>query len=250
MPYLNNKKIYIPQEIESGNKLIKYIYSKYKLLFQRDYYLQDRITNKVFYCHNKLDNISSISTIELMFKINGGNEEEEDSGGGGVIQETLKKTFDPIIQPIVGIGKVFLLLLKIITWLIQFVIWIVRFSIWIIITVVPAIFTDFGGLIKMILISIINAVGTLITKGLKMIFGSGIEEEKEDEDKENKKRCFKPKDDGTLPTTVLLSTLLCPPLGVFMVFGLSGWSYIIISAVLSLFYYFPGLIYALVLFYT
>ena len=63
-------------------------------------------------------------------------------------------------------------------------------------------------------------------------------------------KCYGPKDDGTIPTTILLSTILCPPLGVFMMLGLKGWLYILISALLSLFYYIPGLIYALVLFYT
>lgn len=43
----------------------------------------------------------------------------------------------------------------------------------------------------------------------------------------------------------IIAIIICPPLGVFMSYGLSGWLKILISAGLSLFYYFPGLVYAL-----
>jgi uncharacterized membrane protein YqaE (UPF0057 family) len=41
-------------------------------------------------------------------------------------------------------------------------------------------------------------------------------------------------------------TMLCPPAGVFMAYGMSGWIQIIICCVLSLLYYIPGLIYAII----
>ena len=41
-------------------------------------------------------------------------------------------------------------------------------------------------------------------------------------------------------------TMLCPPAGVFMAYGITGWVQIIICCVLSLLYYIPGLIYALI----
>ena len=40
--------------------------------------------------------------------------------------------------------------------------------------------------------------------------------------------------------------ILCPPAGVFMAYGFSGWLQIIICCLASLFYYFPGLVYALI----
>jgi uncharacterized membrane protein YqaE (UPF0057 family) len=40
--------------------------------------------------------------------------------------------------------------------------------------------------------------------------------------------------------------LLCPPVYVFMVKGLSGWIYILITIALTLMFYFPGLLYALI----
>jgi uncharacterized membrane protein YqaE (UPF0057 family) len=45
----------------------------------------------------------------------------------------------------------------------------------------------------------------------------------------------------------IVAIILCPPLGVFMSYGLSGIFKILICAALSLLYYFPGLIYALLI---
>lgn len=43
-----------------------------------------------------------------------------------------------------------------------------------------------------------------------------------------------------------LIIVLCPPAGVFMAYGFRGWLQIIICCIASLFYYFPGLVYALI----
>ena len=43
----------------------------------------------------------------------------------------------------------------------------------------------------------------------------------------------------------MVSTIICPPLGVFMSFGISGWLKILVCCALSLMYYVPGLVYAL-----
>ena len=45
----------------------------------------------------------------------------------------------------------------------------------------------------------------------------------------------------------MIATIICPPLGVFMAFGLSGWLKIIVCCILSLMYYVPGLVYALLI---
>ncbi len=52
-----------------------------------------------------------------------------------------------------------------------------------------------------------------------------------------------------VPFSIIASTILLPPLGLLMEFGISSWINILICAVLTLVYYFPGLIYALVLIY-
>ena len=45
----------------------------------------------------------------------------------------------------------------------------------------------------------------------------------------------------------MISTIICPPLGVFMSFGLKGYLKIFLCCLLSLVYYVPGLIYALLI---
>jgi uncharacterized membrane protein YqaE (UPF0057 family) len=58
-----------------------------------------------------------------------------------------------------------------------------------------------------------------------------------------------PDQQGKLPISIIMSTIFLPPLGLFMELGFKGWLNIAICAVLTLFYYFPGLIYALIILY-
>ncbi len=53
----------------------------------------------------------------------------------------------------------------------------------------------------------------------------------------------------SVPYSILFATLVLPPLGVFMELGLKGWINILICAILTLAFYFPGLIYALIILY-
>ena len=64
----------------------------------------------------------------------------------------------------------------------------------------------------------------------------------------NGKKCYA-KPDGKIPFNVIIGTIVCPPLGVFMEYGLTGWINILICILLSLCFYFPGLIYALICLY-
>jgi uncharacterized membrane protein YqaE (UPF0057 family) len=64
----------------------------------------------------------------------------------------------------------------------------------------------------------------------------------------NKTRCLEPPQTN-IPISVVLATILLPPLGVFMELGLKGWFNILLTALLTMMYYFPGLIYALVILY-
>jgi len=62
------------------------------------------------------------------------------------------------------------------------------------------------------------------------------------------KRCFEqPQSKVAFP--VIISTIILPPLGLFMELGLKGWMNLLLCAILTLFYYFPGLIYALIILY-
>ena len=63
------------------------------------------------------------------------------------------------------------------------------------------------------------------------------------------KKCYVSKS-GKVPFSVLMGTILCPPIGVFMEYGISGWLNIIMCTLLTLVYYFPGLMYALFTIYS
>ena len=56
-------------------------------------------------------------------------------------------------------------------------------------------------------------------------------------------RCYKGM--GSNGYINIISTIICPPLGIFMAFGMKGWFKIVICSLLSLLYYIPGLVYAL-----
>jgi uncharacterized membrane protein YqaE (UPF0057 family) len=57
------------------------------------------------------------------------------------------------------------------------------------------------------------------------------------------------KSESGLPLSIILLTVLLPPLGLFMELGLKNWINIAFCALLTAFYYFPGLIYALIILY-
>ncbi len=62
------------------------------------------------------------------------------------------------------------------------------------------------------------------------------------------KKCIK-QPSSRVPFPVLISTVILPPMGLFMELGLKGWMNILLCAILTLVYYFPGLIYALIILY-
>jgi uncharacterized membrane protein YqaE (UPF0057 family)/tetrahydromethanopterin S-methyltransferase subunit G len=61
-------------------------------------------------------------------------------------------------------------------------------------------------------------------------------------------KCYKTPP-GQLPFSIIIMTIICPPVGIFMQFGLSFWINILVCALLTLVFYFPGLLYALILLY-
>jgi uncharacterized membrane protein YqaE (UPF0057 family) len=62
------------------------------------------------------------------------------------------------------------------------------------------------------------------------------------------RKCYKT-EAGTVPWTVIIATVLFPPSGVFMELGLHGWIQILVCLLLTFMFYFPGLIYALIILY-
>ena len=62
-------------------------------------------------------------------------------------------------------------------------------------------------------------------------------------------KCF-PQVKGKVPLNIVVATIILPPLGLMMEFGLTYWINILLCCCLTLFFYFPGLLYALVLIYS
>lgn len=55
-------------------------------------------------------------------------------------------------------------------------------------------------------------------------------------------RCYK--EIGANGFINIIATIICPPLGVFMAYGIAGWFKLLVCSALTLLYYFPGLFYA------
>lgn len=84
---------------------------------------------------------------------------------------------------------------------------------------------------------------------MNKIFGWDMSNRKDESVNSTEKKCFKA-DEGKVPLSILISTIILPPMGIFMRFGLNRWLDILITGGLSILYYFPGLIYGLILIYT
>jgi uncharacterized membrane protein YqaE (UPF0057 family) len=181
--------------------------------------------------------------------------------------------FNPILFPIKAVFDFFILVFwKIPIYLIKLMIWGVKFISWFLTEVCNPnmLFSDFGTTLKTLIFSIVFAIFELFKSFLKKIvnaFGPtvingfwGWDQVKDstfDENQtayfdpnhpHNKRKCYATRH-NKVPFSILIGTVIYPPLGVFMEYGLTGWVQIIISGFLTLLFYFPGLIYALICLY-
>jgi len=102
---------------------------------------------------------------------------------------------------------------------------------------------------------ILDTIGDLVLSTIRSIFNAifgqslgGIFGHDEQRHPGNGKK-FKPKNKiCKRPPSIFyyIILLLCPPIYVFMCKGLSGWIYILIDIALTFLFYFPGLLYALI----
>ena len=221
----------------------------------------------------ELNSRTYINSISIELKLCGG------IFGGDDIIDSVMSAFSPIIEPIKKISFVFVLLFKIVMVLIKIVIWTVQFIIWFLIDFCNPVnlANDFiGGILKitrLIFAVISDAIFGLAKYVFNMVLSpifsgfwgwdnvptpeekAAILEKAQNEMEtsgttiEGDLKVFDPPD-GKVPFTVILATILMPPMGLFMEFGLSGWVNIVICAILTLGFYFPGLIYALMLIYS
>ena len=196
-------------------------------------------------------------------------------GFGGSITDKIKDVFGSIIRPIIvpieAIADVFNALYKFIKWASLFVYWLWFFTVWLFTDLLnPRNFIeDFFTTIQILLItifsSIFNILMELFKTSVNMVGGwtqgfwgwdqSSLTQKDRDSNyfkkmnKKNSKKCYL-SNTNTIPFSIILGTILCPPIGVFMDMGLTGWLNILICILLTLFFYIPGLIYALLIIYS
>ena len=189
---------------------------------------------------------------------------------GPVISMVLK-VFDSIIDPIMSIVDIFIILIKILIWLGDLVVWIVFFVLWVFLDLLNPInfiadFTNsFYLIIHTFFTSIFDIVMALLAFSTNMVGGwmqglwgwdqSGLTKADRDSNyfkninRTQGKKCYLTKS-NTVPFSIIIGTILCPPIGVFMTLGLTGWLNIIICALLTVCFYLPGLVYALLIIFS
>jgi len=211
-------------------------------------------------------NSACINILECYVRLRGGFELENIPVIGQVFQ-----LFGPLIKPVVGIGNVFVFLLQLIVWFGKFIYWFIMFVIWAFSDLLNPIklIADFWNSIVLILVTLMNTVFGVIM-GLAAFATNQIgqwmlgfwgwdesnltKQDKESDyfkgiDTKKGKKCYLT-NNNRVPFSVLLGTILCPPLGVFMDMGLTGWMNIFICGILTLLFYLPGLFYALLVIYS
>jgi uncharacterized membrane protein YqaE (UPF0057 family) len=207
--------------------------------------------------------------------------------GGSIMDDVIDNILsmlEPLVSPVMAIANVFVILLKILTGLIKLIVWLIQFFLWFLIDFCNPLnlATDFIGGITKITRLLFAVMSDAFFGALKFFFNMFItpifsgfwgwdsvltEKEKTDiynkeaKEKQNPNglvesschgpnvKCFRTPD-GQVPFTVILATILLPPMGLFMEFGLTSWINIVICGILTMVYYFPGLIYALILIYA
>ena len=269
--YLQNirKKLLIPDYPLNNLRQNQNIYTliSQKLNYSvQDFYLINKVNNKV------LSNTSIISLDDLTNKqllILDIHFRER----GGFILDLISQFFEmilyPIVYPLKGILQAFLMMIKAIMYIIALAIYAIKVIVWFFADFLPSIPGDitafiqyFTNLLFDVLFGTImyyarklfNIMGRMTIKGIMGWDNTPNDNTKGDANAAyfnnecSDSKCYKTPD-GTVPFSVIIATILCPPVGVFMEYGVMGWFNILIAAILTLMFYFPGLIYALILLY-
>ena len=193
-------------------------------------------------------------------------------GGGsisGMINSILNSIVNPILVPINAIADVFTLLYKFVIWAALFGYWCWFFAVWLFTDLLnPLNFIDDSfNTVKIIIITIFSSIFSILMAVFKLFTNtiggwtqgfwgwdqSSLTQKDRDSNYFKKintnKKCYLT-NTNTIPFSIILGTILCPPIGVFMDLGLTGWLNIFICIILTLFFYIPGLIYALIIIYS
>ena len=251
----------------------------YENIYNNYYFIKDNklihpdsnIVNSILQYNNTSHNTShnTVNHIKCYRKQKGGF-----PGGGDIgdmIKDGIGAALKPIIAPIESIGEVFTALYKFLKWTGLFVYWCWFFAVWLFTDLLnPKHFVDdFFNTIQIFVMTIFGSIFNILLQLFKFsvnIVGGwtqgfwGWDQSsltKADKDsnyfkkinKTNNKKCYLT-NTNTIPFSIILGTVLCPPVGVFMDMGLTGWFNILICILLTLLFYVPGLIYALLIIYS
>jgi len=242
----------------------KYIYDFIKNI-NNYYFIKD---NKLIHPYTNLKNIINNKSQSYIHNIKCYPKQK---GGSDPIIKVISLLFKPIIDPILMIGDVFKMIIDYTIWLIKFVIWFIQFLLWLftdllnplnfltdffntIIVIVYAIFSSVFNIILGIMATSVNTVGSWM-QGIWGWDQSSLTKSDRESiyftkmNRSKGKKCYLT-NTNTVPFSIILGTILCPPIGVFMDMGLTGWLNIIICILLTLLFYIPGLVYALLIIYA
>jgi uncharacterized membrane protein YqaE (UPF0057 family) len=182
--------------------------------------------------------------------------------GGGLID---------MFMGIIKLGEFFFLIPDIIMWFLKMIPWTLNFITWFWLDFANPykLATDFSGSLIMIVTTILsapidicfalfafgaNTIGNFMTSIWGWDQSHLTTQDKESKYFQEAKKCGTRKcyltQKNTIPFSVILGTIICPPLGVFMEYGATGWLNILICTLLTLLLYIPGLFYALLIIYS
>jgi uncharacterized membrane protein YqaE (UPF0057 family) len=198
-------------------------------------------------------NLNILKGADHLKKIADKTEEFSDTIKDGV--NNIKETFglgSDVKNIAQGIGSFF----KVIFWVFKFLFYFISellnpFNLF------NDLFTSFVSLPRIIINVIVRIVvsfskymvNKIFNPIINKAFGWDLNVDIDDDNKDvlrTDKKCYKA-DEGALPNTVIISTVLLPPLGIFMRFGLQKWLEILIAGALTMLYYIPGLIYSFIM---
>ena len=176
-----------------------------------------------------------------------------------------------IIPSVSKIADVFMILINFLLWIFKFIYWFIQFILWLFFDLLNPLnfFTDFFNTLIVICYSIFNSIFTIFMALMSFSVNSvggwmqgfwGWDQSSLTQNDKNSnyfkkinknkgKKCYLT-NTNTVPFSVVLGTILCPPIGVFMDMGISGWLNILICILLTLLFYIPGLVYALLIIYS
>ena len=243
-----------------NNKLIKHQTFVNDIIFDNNYNNNNNNIN-----NNKSVNNDFI-TIKCNSKCRGGI-----PGLMDAVDAVVNIIFKPLFAPAAAIGEFFVMIIKLLLWLIKLVWWLIQFILWLVLDLLnPLNFMgDFFNTLVTIILTIcrlpvdifitllsfsVNLMGTWF-QGFWGWEQSGLTKNDRETkyfknlNKNKNKKCYLT-NSNTVPFSIVLGTILCPPIGVFMDMGLTGWLNIIVCIFLTLLFYIPGLVYALLIIYS